>query len=103
MRGMVARSAGGTVITLVMCAGGITGASCPHFPRKIRARNGAAHLFSLCHPDGLRFLQAGGPMQPPAARALLAELHGCSGAKKRRHQDDKMELRILTQRLTIAI
>jgi hypothetical protein len=28
-------------------------------------------------------------MQSPAARALQAELHRSSGAKKRRHQDDK--------------
>jgi len=41
-----------------------------------------------CHPDGLRFLQAGGPMQSRSARALEGELHGSSGAKKRRHQDD---------------
>jgi hypothetical protein len=28
-------------------------------------------------------------MQSPAAEALQAELHRSSGAKKRRHQDDK--------------
>jgi len=37
------------------------------------------------------FLQAGGPMQSPAAGPLQAELHRSSGAKKRRHQDDKAE------------
>jgi len=30
-------------------------------------------------------------MQSPGAWALQAELHGSSGAKKRRHQDDKAE------------
>jgi len=30
-------------------------------------------------------------MQSPAARALQAECRGSSGAKKRRHQDDKVE------------
>jgi len=30
-------------------------------------------------------------MQSPVAGALPAELHGSSGAKKRRHQDDKAE------------
>src|SRR5262249_39014013 len=54
------------------------------------------HFSSLCdpprcHPDCLRFLQAGGPMQSPAAGPLQAELHRSSGAKKRRHQDDKAE------------
>ena len=42
---------------------------------------------AACHPDGLRFLQAGGPMQPGSAHALRAELHGSTGAKERRHQD----------------
>ena len=30
-------------------------------------------------------------MQSPAIEALQAELHRSSGAKKRRHQDDKAE------------
>jgi len=42
-----------------------------------------------CHPDGLRSLQAGGPMQSRSARAVQAEVHRSSGAKERRHQDDK--------------
>jgi hypothetical protein len=46
--------------------------------------------FNACHPDGLRFLQAGGPMQSRPARTLKAELHGSSGAKERRHQDDNI-------------
>ena len=29
-------------------------------------------------------------MQPRRARALQAELHGSSGANKRRHQDDNL-------------
>jgi len=44
----------------------------------------------FCHPDGLRFLQAGGPMQGPVCTSAAGELHGSSGAKERRHQDDKV-------------